>query len=43
MRRPMRQPLYKMREPALHGFTKVALEALARIITRRTEPHAKLH
>jgi NADH dehydrogenase len=35
--------LYKMHELALHGFWKVALETLARLITRRTEPHVKLH
>ena len=35
--------LYKMHEFALHGFTKVFLDTLARIITRRTEPHVKLH
>lgn len=35
--------LYKMHELALHGWTKVTLDALARLITRRTEPHVKLH
>ena len=35
--------LYKMHELALHGFVKVALDTLARMITRRTEPHVKLH
>ena len=35
--------LYKMHELALHGFPKVALDTLARLITRRTEPHVKLH
>jgi NADH:ubiquinone reductase (H+-translocating) len=35
--------LYKMHEYALHGFTKVFLDTLARILTRRTEPHVKLH
>jgi NADH dehydrogenase len=35
--------LYKMHEFALHGFTKVFLDTLARILTRRTEPHIKLH
>ena len=35
--------LYKMHELALHGFTKVTLDTLARLITRRTEPHVKLH
>jgi NADH:ubiquinone reductase (H+-translocating) len=35
--------LYKMHELALHGFWKVALDTVARLITRRTEPHVKLH
>ena len=35
--------LYKMHEFALHGFAKVMLDTLARLITRRTEPHVKLH
>jgi NADH dehydrogenase len=35
--------LYKMHQLALHGVTKVSLDTLARIITRRTEPHVKLH
>jgi NADH dehydrogenase len=35
--------LYKLHELALHGFIKVALDTLARLITRRTEPHVKLH
>jgi NADH:ubiquinone reductase (H+-translocating) len=35
--------LYKLHELALHGYTKVALDTLARLITRRTEPHVKLH
>jgi len=35
--------LYKMHELALHGFSKVTLETLARVITRRTDPHVKLH
>jgi NADH dehydrogenase len=35
--------LYKMHELALHGPTKVTLDTLARVITRRTEPHVKLH
>src|SRR5262249_41250101 len=34
---------YKMHELALHGFWKVALDTAARLITRRTEPHVKLH
>jgi NADH dehydrogenase len=39
----MYRTLYKMHEYALHGFTTVALDTLARILTRRTEPHVKLH
>jgi NADH:ubiquinone reductase (H+-translocating) len=35
--------LYKMHEYALHGFAKVTLDTLARVITRRTQPHVKLH
>ncbi len=35
--------LYKMHEYALHGFAKVLLDTLARLITRRTQPHVKLH
>src|SRR5437588_10743251 len=35
--------LYKMHEYALHGFIKVALDTLVRVITRRTEPQVKLH
>ena len=41
--RMMYVSLYKMHELALHGFVKVALETMARMITRRTEPHVKLH
>jgi NADH dehydrogenase len=32
-----------MHELALHGWVKVALHTLARLIVRRTEPHVKLH
>jgi NADH dehydrogenase len=39
----MYKSLYKMHELALHGFTKVALDTVARSISRRTEPHVKLH
>ncbi len=41
--RLMYTSLYKMHELALHGWVKVALDTLARMITRRTEPHVKLH
>jgi NADH dehydrogenase len=41
--RLMYASLYKMHELALHGYAKVALDTLARLITRRTEPHVKLH
>jgi NADH dehydrogenase len=39
----MYRTLYKKHELALHGPIKVALDSLARLITRRTEPHVKLH
>jgi NADH dehydrogenase len=41
--RVMYVSLYKMHELALHGFVKVALDTLARLIAKRTEPHVKLH
>lgn len=41
--RLMYRSLYKMHQRALHGTFKVFLETLARMITRRTEPHVKLH
>ena len=41
--RMMYLSLYKMHELALHGPAKVTLDTLARLITRRTEPHVKLH
>jgi NADH:ubiquinone reductase (H+-translocating) len=41
--RMMYLSLYKMHELALHGFWKTALDTAARAITRRTEPHVKLH
>jgi len=39
----MYRSLYKMHELALHGMVKVTLDTVARLITRRTEPHVKLH
>ena len=39
----MYMSLYKLHEMALHGFWKMALTTLARFISRRTEPHVKLH
>ena len=41
--RMMYASLYKMHELALHGAPKVMLDTVARLITRRTEPHVKLH
>jgi len=41
--RLMYRSLYKLHQLALHGFSKVSLDTLARILTRRTEPHVKLH
>jgi len=35
--------LYKMHQQAPHGTSKVALDSLANMITRRTEPRIKLH
>lgn len=34
---------YKMHEYALHGFAKVFLDTLVRLIIRRSEPHVRLH
>jgi NADH dehydrogenase len=39
----MYKSLYKMHQLALHGPAKVALDTVARVITRRTEPVVKLH
>jgi NADH dehydrogenase len=39
----MYRSLYKMHLMALHGPVKVALDTFARLLTRRTEPHFKLH
>ena len=39
----MYRSLYKMHEVALHGYFKVALDTLSRLIVRRTEPVVKLH
>lgn len=41
--RVMYNALYKMHLLALHGLIKVLLDTIARAITRRTEPHVKLH
>ena len=41
--RLMYRSLYKMHEMALHGPWKVAFDTVARALTRRTEPHVKLH
>ncbi len=41
--RLMYRSLYKMHETALHGPAKVGLDTVARLLTRRTEPHVKLH
>jgi NADH dehydrogenase len=41
--RMMYLSLYKMHEHALHGTAKATLDTIARLITRRTEPHVKLH
>ena len=41
--RMMYQSLYKMHLISLHGFFAVALQTIARMITRRTEAQVKLH
>lgn len=41
--RMMYRSLYKMHQLALHGYAKVTLDTLARLISRRTEPVVKLH
>ena len=41
--RLMYRSLYKMHEAALHGPLKVGLDTIARAMTRRSEPHVKLH
>ncbi len=41
--RIMYKSLYKMHLMALHGFWSMALQTLARIISRRTESQVKLH
>jgi NADH:ubiquinone reductase (H+-translocating) len=41
--RLMYRSLYKMHEVALHGWFKTTLGTLARLLTRRNEPHVKLH
>jgi len=41
--RLMYRSLYKMHLAALHGVWKTAIDTLARTLTRRTEPHVKLH
>lgn len=41
--RLMYRSLYKMHEAALHGPIKVGLDTIARAMTRRSEPHVKLH
>lgn len=39
----MYRSLYKMHLYALHGWSKVILDTIAHMITRRTTPHIKLH
>jgi NADH dehydrogenase len=41
--RLMYRSLYLMHQMALHGALKVALDTVARALTRRTEPQVKLH
>jgi NADH dehydrogenase len=39
----MYRSLYKLHEVAIHGYVKVFLDSLSRLLTRRTEPQVKLH
>lgn len=41
--RIMYRSLYKMHLMALHGVASVIIHSIGRLITRRTEPHVKLH
>jgi NADH dehydrogenase len=41
--RLMYRSLSKMHETALHGPVKVGLDTFSQFLTRRTEPHVKLH
>jgi NADH dehydrogenase len=41
--RLMYRSLYGMHQRALHGWARTSLSSLGRTITRRTEPHVKLH
>ncbi|WP_322067078.1 MULTISPECIES: NAD(P)/FAD-dependent oxidoreductase [Burkholderia] len=41
--RVMYESLYKMHELALHGWPKVIVDTLARLLTRRGGQHVKLH
>jgi NADH dehydrogenase len=41
--RLMYRSLYKMHLMALHGVGSVIMHSLGRLISRRTEPHVKLH
>jgi NADH dehydrogenase len=41
--RLMYRSLYKMHQHALHGAVKTALDTIANLISRRTEPRVKLH
>jgi NADH:ubiquinone reductase (H+-translocating) len=41
--RVMYRSLYKMHEAALHGPVKVVFDTIGRAMTRRSEPHVKLH
>ena len=41
--RLMYRSLYKLHQLALHGLIKMSLDTLVHLLTRRTEPHVKLH
>jgi NADH dehydrogenase len=39
----MYRSLYKMHETAIHGWLRTTLGTISRLVSRRTEPHVKLH
>jgi NADH:ubiquinone reductase (H+-translocating) len=41
--RLMYRSLYKTHQQVLHGTTKTALDTVANLISRRTEPRVKFH
>ena len=41
--RLMYRSLYRMHQQAVHGSSKMLLDSLAELISKRTEPRIKLH